>query len=191
MLWILRWHYLFFTQVNFNRIWLLLYVSLCVVALSKCSKSNNGHCLKPEECSHKFPSSQESGALLEGVKGDIQSACMQNMANRFQRQSRRKSDSYNFEIQEHSESWEQKNEVTISKLVNFQSSNHIVNVLQNGNFMQNTELLSALPTLEKEPRILSRSYPLGRWHIFHYYFSHANLCRSRRVFQQRQSSHCK
>lgn len=31
-------------------------VSLCVAALSKCSKSNNWHCLKPEECSHKFPS---------------------------------------------------------------------------------------------------------------------------------------
>jgi len=39
--------------------------------------------------------------------------------------------------------------------------------------MQNTELLSALPTHEKEPRFLSSSYPLGRWHIFHYYFSHA------------------
>ena len=107
------------------------------------------------------------------MKTDTQSACMQNMANRFKRQRRLKSNSCGFEIQKHSESREQKNEVTINKLADFQSSNCIVNVLQNCILMQNTELLSALPTQEKEPRFLSSSYPPGRWHLFHYYFSHA------------------
>lgn len=120
-----------------------------------------------------FLISQESEALLDWVKGDIQSVCMQNKANWFHRQSRLKSDSCDFEIQKHSESWEQKNKVTINKLADLQSSNCIVNVLQNCILVQNTELLSALPTQEKKPRFLSSSYPPGRWHTFRYDFSHA------------------
>lgn len=48
------------------------------------------------------------------------------MAIWFQRWSRLKIDSCDFEIQKHSESWEQKNEVTINKLADSQSFNCIV-----------------------------------------------------------------
>lgn len=50
--------------------------------------------------------------------------------------------------------------------------------------MQNTELRSALPTQEKEPRFLSSSYPPERWHIFHSYFSCAISARAGEFFNK-------
>lgn len=47
----------------------------------------------------------------------------------------------------------------MNKLDNFQSSNCTGNVLQNCILMQDTELLSALPTRGKEPRFIPSSYP--------------------------------